>query len=323
MANDISEEFQIDLGNPSAFKQHTNTSIMYDVAIDGMPFVLFANDQNPYIRQTAEYRKQQFDNTNEAGEQSLSGWWLRSQSSFHLGSGINFYEPAQAESLKYRFADSQGIDPWTIGQVTLLNDVDTSHIVTSTTRTPMRSIKYNTTNAVLLHDGYDVDKIPESGVEVHFIEYNAGLDEPVYAICDDGVTAYWVTNAPISGTPRVHVFKKALTGDSSTLNTLMFTANSITTTNAVMDWVKGRIVMAINESVYEITSASTSLPTPIFTAPTGTVFTDITASASDIYMSARLGDSSVIYKIALDSDGTFTSLTTGVVVAEMPRGEIV
>lgn len=323
MANDISEEFQVDLGNPAAFKQHTNTSIMYDVAIDGMPFVLFANDQNPYIRQTAEYRKQQFDNTNEAGEQSLSGWWLRSQSSFHFGSGINFYEPAQAEALKYRFADSQGVDPWTVGQVTLLNDVDSAHVVTSTTRTHMRSIKYNTTNAVLLHDGYDVDKITSAGVDVHFIDYNAGVDEPVYAICDDGVTAYWVTNAPISGTPRLHMFKKALTGDSTTANTTMFTANSITIVDAVMDWVKGRIIACINNSVYELTSASTSLPTPIFTAPAGTVFTDVTASASDIYLSARLGDSSLIYRLPLDTDGTFTSLSTGVVVAEMPRGEIV
>lgn len=332
MANDISEEFQVDLGNPSAFKQHTNTSIMYDVAIDGMPFVLFANDQNPYIRQTAEYRKQQFDNTNEAGEQSLSGWWLRSQSSFHYGSGINFYEPAQADALKYRFADSQGVDPWTIGQVTLLNDVDSVHTVTSTTRTLMRSIKYGTTNAVLLHDGYDVDKITSAGAEVHFIDYNAGTSEAVYAICDDGVNAYWVTNAIASAANKLHMFKKPLTGDSTTGSsyptvtgdvTKMFDATGTVVANAVMEWVKGRIIACINNGVYELTSASSALPTAIFTAPTGTIFTGITASASDIYLSARLGDSSLIYRLPLDTDGTFTSLSTGVVVAEMPRGEIV
>lgn len=323
MANDISEEFQIDIGNPAAFKHHTNVDIQYDIAIDGKPFVLKADDNYPYIRQTAEYKKQQFDNTNEAGEQSLTGWWLRSQSSFHYGAGITFYEPAQDEKLRYRFADSQGIDPWTIGEVNLLNDVDSTHVITSNSRTLMRSIKYNSTNAVLLHDGYDVDKITEAGDFIHFVEYNAGIDEPVYAICDDGVTAYWITNAPISGTPRMHLFKKALTSDYLGTNTIQFTANSLTVTNAIMNWVKGRIIACVNNSVYELTAGTTALPTPIFTAPTGFIFTGITASASDIYLSGYLGDSSMIYRLPLDTNGAFTSLSTGVVVAEMPRGEVV
>jgi hypothetical protein len=29
---------------------------------------------------------------------------------------------------------------------------------------------------------------------IHFIDYNSGADYPVFAICDDGVNAYWVTN---------------------------------------------------------------------------------------------------------------------------------
>jgi hypothetical protein len=29
---------------------------------------------------------------------------------------------------------------------------------------------------------------------IHFIDYNAGTDSPVYAICDDGTFAYWITN---------------------------------------------------------------------------------------------------------------------------------
>lgn len=332
MANDISEEFQIDLGNPAAFKSHTNTNIVYDVAIDGMPFVTMANDNNPYIRQTAEYRKQQFDSTTEAGEQSLSGWWLRSQSSFHLGDGINFYEPSQAESLRYRFADSQGVDVWTTGQVSLLNDVASTHIITSTSRTPVRSIKYGSTNAILLHDNYDVDKITEAGSTVHFIDYNSGTSEAVYAICDDGVNAYWVTNATSGGANKLHMFKKPLSGDTSTGVsypavtgdvTKMFDATGTVIANGVMDWVKGRIILCVNNAVYEVTQSSSALPTAIFTAPSGFIFTDITASPGAIYLSGYLGSTSYVYKLGFDANGTFTSLTQGVVVAEMPRGEIV
>ena len=61
-----------------------NTDINYDVAIGGLPFIYAINDNRPYIRQTAPFRKEQFDNQTEPGEQSLTGWWIRSQSSFLL-----------------------------------------------------------------------------------------------------------------------------------------------------------------------------------------------------------------------------------------------
>ena len=70
-----------------------NTGIAYDCAIAGLPFFMGINDQRPYERGTAPFRKQQFDSQRDPGEQSLTGWWLRSQSSFHAGEGIDFYDP--------------------------------------------------------------------------------------------------------------------------------------------------------------------------------------------------------------------------------------
>ena len=57
-----------------------------------------------------------------------------------------------------------------------------------------RSIKYGGTNGVLLWDEYDVDKIAEDGTVTHFLDYAAGTDYAVNAICDDGTYAYWITN---------------------------------------------------------------------------------------------------------------------------------
>ncbi len=136
---------------------------------------------------------------------SLTGWWIRSQSSFHGGEGIKFYDPSAGETVAHRFTDSKGVDVWTKGEVTLLKDVATGHVtsypVESNGRAfqQLRSIKWGTTNGVLLHDGYDVDKIDTAGAETHFIDFNAGSDDKVYAICDDGTSAYWVTNAAING----------------------------------------------------------------------------------------------------------------------------
>jgi hypothetical protein len=144
-----------------------NTAETYDIAINGMPFILATNDERRYIRQTAPFKKDQFDNGAEPGEQSLTGWWIRSQSSFHGGSGINFYDPSSGETVQHRFADSKNVDVWTKGQVTLLKSVTEEHQTTgAVTGTDhqhpnqhTRSIQWSGVNGVLLHDEFDVDKI--------------------------------------------------------------------------------------------------------------------------------------------------------------------
>ena len=145
-----------------------NTDINYDVAIGGLPFIYAINDARPYIRQTAPFRKEQFDNQTEPGEQSLTGWWIRSQSSFHGGTGITYFDPQTSDEFgHYRFADSQGVDVWEDGEVTLLKSVDNIHQTTGTVvgtdhqhpNQHLRSIQWGGVNGVLLHDEFDVDKI--------------------------------------------------------------------------------------------------------------------------------------------------------------------
>ena len=131
----------VDVGVLSDASIWQNTDIAYDVAIGGMPFIYAISDQNPYIRQTAPYRKDQFDNQTEPGEQSLTGWWLRSQSSFHDGTGIVFYDPALIPGEgTFQFADSKGIDVWTKGEATLLPNSTQGHEVTQYAVTPSSQI---------------------------------------------------------------------------------------------------------------------------------------------------------------------------------------
>ena len=118
---DITEGIPYALSTPASANTYQLSTVQYDVAIAGLPFFLGASDDSPYRRVTAQYRKTQIDQTREPGEQTLTGWWLRSQSSFHQGAGIKFYEPIQDESLRFQFTESKGCDIWTKGQVTLLN----------------------------------------------------------------------------------------------------------------------------------------------------------------------------------------------------------
>jgi hypothetical protein len=400
--NDITEKFQYDLARPlDVVEGYELNSEAFDVAINQMPFLVAVSTELPYRRETVEYKRQQIDQTVEPGEQSFTGWWLRSQSSFHLGAGAKYFEPIQDENLRFRFEDSEGVDVWTRGQANLLKDVDTSHVTTSSAL-KLRSIRESGRDEALLLDAHDVDKVfPRitvsinnkaltsnvatltttaahglavgmqiniTGVDatfngeyrvkavptsttftydktasnvtstavspvgtgtadiIHFIDYNAGAEDPVYAICDDGTTAYWVTNDLDAGVNKAHVYKKALTGDSTTADTEMFKINSylFTEGKVVMDWVKGRIILATDNKVYELTSTSSTLPSPIFTHPnTSYTFTSIAESGASIYIAGYAGVQSSIYKFNLSDAGAITSLTSAVVAAQMPDGELV
>jgi hypothetical protein len=94
---DITENIPLNVGNPGTSGFWTNNAEDYDVAVGGLPFFLTPTDQTPYQRETAAYRKDQFDSSREPGEQSLTGWWIRSQSSFHVGKGIKFYDPSSGQ----------------------------------------------------------------------------------------------------------------------------------------------------------------------------------------------------------------------------------
>jgi hypothetical protein len=408
--DDITEGLVYTLSNPAGSTNYSATGEAYDVAIAGLPFFLLNSDDSPYRRVTAQYRKQQIDQSREPGEQTLTGWWLRSQSSFHYGQGIKFFEPIQDESLRFQYTESKGINVWTKGQATLLNSSESQHTVTGGIQPNgrpwqyARSIQWDkssiTYNGVLLSDEYDVDKVfPKitvsitnkaltsnvatlttsavhglcigmqiviTGVDatfngeyritsvpttttftyaktatnvvstpvspagtgvaevIHFIDYNSGTDDPVFAICDDGVYAYWVTNQTSGGAKKIHVYKKLLSDDSSVSPTLMFNATGILVTNAVMEYTKERIVMCANDKVYEFASTATSLPTAVYSHnDPDHIFTSITSSGAAIYIAGYSGIQSNIYKFTLSTAGAMPTLTSAITAAELPVGEIV
>lgn len=315
-----------------------NTGDAYDVAIGGEPFLLAVNDQRPYERATAPFRKQQFDSQRDPGEQSLTGWWLRSQSSFHAGEGITYYDPlanpysTTIASNSYRIKSAYGVDIWEPGQVTLLRDVSKGHVVTkeidSTTgrsNQTMRSVQWKenstTINGVLMHDGYDIDRIHEDGTVDHWVDYVPGVTEKVYAMTDDSNYAYWVTNT----TTKLDVRKKSIAASSAASSTSMFTSPSISVSNAVIEYVKQRLVMAVNNKIYEFPVTQATMPTEVYTNPsTSFIYTSITEAGPAIYVAGYEGIQSTIVKFTLSTSGAMPTLSGGAITAaEMPAGEIV
>jgi len=325
--SDVTEAIPYTLSNPPVNSSYSGSTVAYDIAIGGQPFFLETSDDSPYRRVTAKYRKDQLDTTREPGEQTLTGWWIRSQSTFHLGQGIKFFEPAQDEGLRFQYKYSKGCDIWTKGQVTLLKDVTSSNATTGTINTNLRpyqyarSIRWSSIDGILLHDDYTIRKISVGGTATAFQTNVSGTDAPIFSVCDDGVNAYWITNsAPSSG--NLQVYKKALTADTSTAATLMFTTVGTTVTNAVIEFTKERLVAAINNKVYEFATTASVLPSPVYTHPNpNIIFTSITSSGAAIYLGAYSGIQSNILKFTLETTGAMPTLSSAITAAELPVGE--
>jgi hypothetical protein len=305
----IGRAIAVDLGIVSSSSTWQNTNESYDVAVGGLPFFYAISDARPYIRQTAPFRKEQSDIGAEPGEQSLTGWWLRSQSSFHNGTGIKFYDPSAGETVNYRFADSDNVDVWTKGQVTLLKE---------TTNTVSTGI-YKLISGVSGTTDVAISYIPGSTTLKDIINDASTLT--TYATTASAIVDVVTNGTTLFVANATRIYYQTI-GATGALNNHYSTGDA----KVKMGWVKQRLVAGIGTSIYELTGAlgTTTLPTAIYTHPnTGWEWTSISEGGSAIYAAGYAGGTSAIYKFVLSTAGVMPTLTSGIVAAQLPIGEIV
>jgi hypothetical protein len=316
----IGRSIAVDLGIVSSTSTWQNTNESYDVAVGGLPFFYSISDERPYIRQTAPFRKEQFDNGSEPGEQSLTGWWLRSQSSFHNGMGIRFYDPAgNDENGQYRFADSDNVDVWTKGEVTLLKE--TANMTGVTTGVyKLLSIVDGSTNKILgwTPANTTIKNYTANGTAVeytHVTSIGTPLDTAILAVATDGTNLFIADND--------HIYTGPIATPTAGYSRYYNTGSE----KVVLGWVKQRLVACVGPSVYELTNAKGTdhaLGAASYTHPNADwTWTSISEGGSAIYASGYAGGNSAIYKFVLSNAGVMPTLTSGIVAAQLPIGEIV
>ena len=225
------------IGLPGAVNNtYANTKNVYDIAVAGEPFFIAASNTYPYRRETASYKRTQLDTTQSPGEQTFEGWWLRSQNSFHLGTGINFLEPLQGEDVVYRFNRSSGVDPWTPGQLSLLPDT-TSVISTTSVGNMVGGIDSAGVDVVIVADGSTLKRVTAAGVSTTITYGGSGT---ILSLTSDGVNYYAAT--------ATGIYKGTLAGVATT--TAIFTYS--TATSVAIGWVKQRLIAAVDNKVYQV-----------------------------------------------------------------------
>ena len=337
---DISERTIIDLSGRLSTYYDLNGNA-FDMAVGGLPFIMAVTDNTPYKRQTAEFRVQRVDQMRDPGEHTLggSGYWTRSQSSWHYGEGILFAEPMEGSDaeVRFRYRDSYGVDVWTPGEISLLNKtilvqafagkckIDTGADSSGVAFLIASDMSVRTSQTTAMY------KITSSGTSTAFVNYSSINNEKILATTSDGTYLYVATTAGIYDIKL---------SDGTTHKSYNYGA--LTAAHATLKYVKQRIVGAgafTNGSyaAYELlfpskgsgasveikptmTAAEGSLISGSTAMPTLWEWTAITEGTNAIYFGGYAGEHSSIFKLQVDNTGALGTIVTA---ATMPRGEIV
>jgi hypothetical protein len=337
---DISERTIIDLSGRLSTYYDLNGNA-FDMAIGGLPFIMAVTDNTPYKRQTAEFRSQRVDQMRDPGEHTLggSGYWTRSQSSWHYGEGVLFAEPMEGNDLevRFRYRDSYGVNVWTPGEISLLNKttlvqafagkckIDTGASTAGVAFLVATDMSVRTSQTTAMY------KITSSGTSTAFVNYSSISNETILATTSDGTYMYVATTA------GVYDIKLS---DGTTHKAYNYGA--LTAQHATLKYVKQRIVASGQftngtYAAYELlfpskgSGASVEIK-PTMTAANGTLisgstnmpvdweWTSITEGTNAIYFGGYAGEHSSIFKLQVDNTGALGTIVTA---ATMPRGEIV
>ena len=278
---------------------------VFPVAINGRPYMI-DTAANAFTRQYDARVRDSVDQSTEPGEGAINpqGLWRRSQSSWHYGAGQEYSDTADAEA--FRFNTSKGLNVWEKGRLTLLPDVTQAR---SSVNTNLHMVTAN--SRVYITDGQTV----------------------AYTTNFTSFTSLTSTNASnlvdITGDGYNVFFSYADGNIDQTDPSTGAASNYITGINAgKLDYVKGRLMVAgagaDSHKIWNITTApgsSANNPTALFTHPnTNFTWVGFAAGQNHIYCAGYAGNKTLIYKTAIEADGTALKIPT--VAGELPLGEI-
>lgn len=290
-----------------------SAGVLFDLVISGVGCVFAIDTQNPMLRESQPIQKQQIDTSAEAGEQTLDSNWTRSQTSWHLGAGADYYEPGSRDETspsRFRFKDSRGVDVWTPGQISLLPQMDAVDETTS-------SIAVCGARPASLGD-----------------VWYSRVGDTLYRH-DSGGTTLQLTDGFINmpGARMAVAGSKILFGSTSGVYQADLLGSSVTqlTSQAIgttVDpyWVKSRLISVRGNALHQHTLAggpvdATSL---LWEHPdSGWKWTGVTETPDAILAAGYSGGVSAIYAFTLTEDGagTVPKLSQPFAVAEFPPGE--
>ena len=277
---------------------------VFPVAIDGRPYMV--DQKSGRFGRTYEQRvRDSTDDSTSPGESTINpgGLWRRGQDSWHLGAGQQYADTADAKA--FQFYKSKGIDVWTKGQVSLLNDTKLS--LENAATTGHLVVRGTYVYAALNGDvKYTTSPYASSPTWSDCTGEQAGS---VQAMATDGENIY--LSFPTDG---VRIIK---TSAPTVVDATKFVTGS--DTYYMLGFAKGFMFGAHDKNLRSISGVGASTD-KIVIDDTAWRWVGVATGQNAVYAAGYSGEKSLVYKITVQTNGT---LDTGVVALELPTGEIV
>ena len=273
-----------------------------DYSIAGIKWLSAASDEYPYQRMLTKVLKDQIDTSEEPGDNSLQGWWTRSQTDWSAGAGQEYMEPAKEEIVRRSFFSSTGVDVFNRpGFVSLLPQ------------------------AVEVHR--------EAGSDGHVTKTADGyvftVDEKAYRSINGNVESFTLASAVTQVAVASDKVLFSITNAVSVLQTDgSFTQITGFTGSAVLSWVKQRLILMVGDRAYEVGAGDlaadvdlSAVTAKVDLKDPSWVFTGCTGTPESILLSGYGASGSSILSLTLDDKGALPDLSAPVEVAQFPVSE--
>lgn len=298
----------------SFLEQTASTGARLDVEIGGIPFLLKPTQENPMIREVRRGKRDMFDQSKEAGEQTFDQWWLRSQATYHGGSGQLFSDTGtvDAEVSRTRFFTSSQMDCFTtVGAATPRGGATLTAI-----GNVVRAVAFRQGGIPRIAVAINSDDIQVYGLDGILVG-TIDLGEPASVVLDltsDGENLYAAINDKVK--------KVDGSGVVTTYATLSMTLP------VRIAWVADRLIVCHGPNVYEAVGA---IPIVLdagelkFTHPAaGWYWSSIAEGPNGIYLSGYVGIKGQVWSLSMiESTGSSLDLGNPTLQISMPTGEIV
>jgi hypothetical protein len=280
----------------------------YDWQIGAHKFISAVTPELPYERAFARILKDQIDNSQEPGDQSFDGLWVRSQTDWSAGAGYRYMEPISTDPIPRTYAWSYGVDPFT---------------------DPGNLVLYH--QAEMVYQGGAAPEITIAGGYAWFSDgqglyaeviADLNLNAPPTAVktfAQDITALVSAQGMCVAFTDGDGIWNCQKNSQTQTYNTPL----------ASKGWfVKDRLVFATAGRLYvePVTPAAppvavTGLTPVMEKTEVGWSWVDVTQGPNAIYVAGSGSEFSGIYMLTVEADGTVPVLTYPAEVAQMPLGE--
>jgi len=282
-----------------------------DYMIGGIPFRIKPDQQDPMLWDLRSSEKEQFDSSQQAGENSFGDWWLRSQASFHGGQGQKYLDSGDPDISRIRFDTSTAAFPHTSGELSIAGQLTTSTAGRGLCEQVVWSAVPKLVTASTSANQIYVATLPGLTGSVTVTLGASGVPA---AMTTDGTNVYVAIADKI--------YRVDSSGVATNTHTLTFTGP------VAMGFAKQRLIVCVGNKVHELDPNPAVPPvavgSPHYTNPsTDYVYTSVSEGPNGIYLSGYSGTKSDVSSMSVTESAGTIVLGPPIVQLRMPPREIV